>query len=206
MKSNRGSQMLYLIIASVIVIMGVLYFSQSLMYSRKQSVELNHTVIAENYAAELLEYLRSQTPQQLKANFSKNPVNATLGAYKFCAHINLLNRTDGVTLNLDPIAALPPSVLDGATPQTKANRYYQIQIADIEGTAASDSITVNKNYCANTAKEVFLYNIPQGAGETVGLLKNERFIITVGVSWYQRDKSGNNLKQVVLSTLIPEAS
>ena len=99
--------MMYILIASVIVVMGVMYFAKSMMYSREQSAELNRSVLAESYAVELLEYLRSQTPKQLKANFSKNPIDTKLAPYKFCAHINLLNRTEGVLLNKDPIASLP---------------------------------------------------------------------------------------------------
>ncbi len=205
MKSNRGSQILFLVIASVIVIMGVMYFAKSLMYSREQSAQLNESVIAESYAVELLEFLRSQTPEQLKANFAVNPIDSNLEPYKFCSHVNLLNRSDGIVLNEDPIARMPSTILDiGTSAKTKANRYYQVQVADIKGTAVSDTIQVNKDLCKNSAKEVFLNGNAKVGAETIELLPDERFILTVGVSWLQKDKTGENVKQVVLSSLIPE--
>ena len=148
------------------------------------------------------EYLSE--PEQLKANFSKNPIDSKLEPYKLCAHINLLNRDDGVILNEDPLARLPPITLDGNTAKTKANRYYQIQIANIKGDDKNDAITVNKDRCANTAKDLYLNGNAPAKGETVELGPDERFVITVGVSWLQRDKKGDNVRQVVLSSLIPE--
>jgi hypothetical protein len=204
MKSNQGSQILFLVVASVIVLLGVLYFSKSIVYSREQSAQLNQAVIAELYAAELLELLRSHTPDQLKTKMSKNPVEASQKPYKFCAHVNLLNRKDGFMLNADPIADLPPSVLDGPTKEAKANRYYQIQIADIKGTDKDDSITVNKDLCKYTAEEIYLNGDTAKGGEKVELKLDERFVLTVGVSWLARDKKGDTVKQVVLSSLIPE--
>lgn len=204
MKSKQGSQILYLIIASVIVIMGVLYFAKSLIYSREQSAQLNQSVIAESYAVELLELLRSHSPEQLKSNFSKNPIDSKLDPYKFCAHINLLNRNDGVLLNEDSLATMPPTILDGNSSKTKANRYYQIQVANVKGDAKNDSIIVNKDLCKNTAKEIYLNGDTPAKGETIELGTDDRFIVTVGVSWLQKDKKGDNVKQVVLSSLIPE--
>ena len=174
-----------------------------MMYSREQSAELNRSVLAESYSVELLEYLRSQTPKQLKANFSINPIDAKLPPYKLCAHINLLNRTEGVLLNKDPIASLPISLLDGATEKTRANRYYQIQVANVVGDAADDSIKVTTNYCNKTAKDIVFFGEAPAMGQ-VALAAQERFVLTVGVSWFQKDKKGDNIKQVVVSSLLPE--
>ena len=204
--SSRGSSILQIIIASVIAGTGFLYFGRSILSSRKQSLNLHEAVVAESYATELLEFFRSHSDTELKKYLEKNPITgsaATKKLYKLCAHINILDRKGNKLLNEDPIAALPLNSLDGITPDTRANRWYQVQVANITGDAAKDEIKIRKDLCAATAKEISFNGQPKAA---FLLTNDEKFLVTVGLSWYGKGKNPEEkeLKRVVLTTVLPD--
>ena len=76
-------------------------------------------------------------------------------------------------------------------------------MADLVGDAKDDSIKVQTSYCSKTAKDIVFYGEAPALGQ-VALATQERFVVTVGVSWLQKDKKGDNVKQVVVSSLLPE--
>lgn len=179
----KGFSLLSTLCSIVILSIGFGIASHALSLSRKSAARLSKTLIAEAYAMELVEYFRSQTNGRLAQYLNENPVNGALSPYKLCAHINLLDRTTGILLNEDPLAALPPlSALDGATLGTKANRFYQVQVVD------TISLTVNTTKCGMAA----------GAPGP-----NEKYFVTVGVSWVTPDNPSEPPHRVVLTTLLP---
>lgn len=196
----NGITIIELVVALGLILGSVFYFCHSLSSSRKAALHVRDTVIAESYATELLEFLRSHTSDQLKQYLAVNPINPTFNPYFFCSHINILDRAADKLLNENPIATLPQvSSLPGSG-NLRPNRYFQIQIVDIK------SLAINKNRCANTAKEVYIFGrTPVLPGETIALQADERFLITVGVSWIPSDQSLQNVKRVVLTSLIPSS-
>lgn len=131
MLMRRGFSLIATIFATSIVALAVFYFGQFYASARKIVQVREEEYIAGTYAAELLEFFRSLTGNQLKTYLSENPFKTTscpsCAPYFLCSHINLLDRNSGVTVNEDPLAALPPTSLDGKTATTKTNRYYQVQ-------------------------------------------------------------------------------
>ncbi|MBY0369378.1 hypothetical protein K2X33_01745, partial [bacterium] len=137
-------------------------------------------------ASELAEFFVSHKPERLRANLSTNPVNGTFGAYKFCAHINLLDRTTGNILNRDPLADIPqPSTLSAAADSHYVNRFYIVNILDMTTLTTRD--VCNKAFSDNT----------------VTLANTERYMVTVGVTW--KRLGTNDLQREVVSAVIPQS-
>lgn len=159
---------------------------------------MKNRTTAETYASELLEFFVSHTSDQLKRYLEINPVDGLstggLGAYPLCSHVNILDRVRGAVLNSDPIAELPVFNDAGAPIGLKANRFFQVQIVDMT------TMNVRRDICDKTARQIFLFGRAPAAGETTGLAENERFLITVGMTW---PGGRNNIERVVLSTVIP---
>lgn len=178
----RGFVVLASVFAMAIFTFSVFVFFGSLNSTKKTSVADNKKVVAEFYASELLELLLSRPSAGLRANLSPNPVSASLPGYKVCSHINLLDRSSGVILNRDPLAALPAeSPLQGVGAGNAANRFYMVQVIDLA------SLNPRKDLC-NTAFSAL---------PPLGL--TERLYITVGVSWVEK----NDVRRVAVSAAIP---
>lgn len=197
--SIRGMSIIGGVVAAVITMLAVFCFSKSLISYRKSAIGVRDTQIAEAYAAELLEFFRSHKSDQLKEYLKLNPIGGGLEPYPFCAHVNILDRTADKIVNEDPLAALPTFTGLPGSGNLRANRYYQVQIVNVK------TLAVNKARCADTAKSIYLNGrIPVAPNETIALSSEERFLITVGVTWVAQRMNKEDVKRVVLTTLIPE--
>lgn len=186
--NRRGSLILSGLVALIIVAIGALIVSQSLR-NTKGRVPFDQALQARLYATELLELFRAHTNATLRTYLSTNPVNAMLAPYPLCAQINLVNRATRTIINSDPIATLPALIADiNIIPsvnntQPAMNRFYQVQVIDIV------TMAINKNVCNFNAL-------------TMGALgANERFLVSVGVTWYPPQSV--NIERVILTTVLP---
>ncbi len=180
----RGFAMLSVIVSSLFIAFLIFAIGQALLFPKQQMVLLHETLVAEFYATELLEFFRAQSKNALRTYLTNKP-------YRFCAHINILDRQGAIhsILNPDNIALLPsPNYLDGSTPATESNRYYQIQTIDLA------TFELNGGSGKPRCGESF---------GTSSLLPNESYLVTVGVSWIPKRNSISSVKRVVMSTLIP---
>ena len=189
--SESGLSLLEVVISVFLLTVAILGASESWYSSYKLGSDHGDTLLAEAYSVELLEFFRSFRPRRLANYFSVNrydPGNLLgLGAYTLCAHINLLDRANTNILNEDPVAQLPLNRLDGNNDPIRANRYYQIQVVNM------DDLTVNVARCNTTTEGGF------------SLAPNERFLITVGTSWIGTGNESGKVKRVVFSTILPES-
>jgi len=182
-----GFSLLNIVLSVVIVAGAFVAFNRGLMSLENRTLRARQSLVAETQAMELLELFRSFSTAHLKDYLSTNPVSASFGAYPLCSGINLIDRGSGNILNEDPIATLPSSNLP--THESSAlhpNRFYQIQVVD------AVTLAVNKDACAETAA-------------TVTLGADDRFMISVGVSWVPNGKKPEEVRRVVMSTLLPDA-
>lgn len=158
-----------------------LFYVLGLVYGQNEhTLDANRKKIyAEQYASELLEYFRSLTTDNIRDLMSQNPISPAAPAYPLCAHINILDRSSGSILNPDPRADLPPSAL------IESNRFYMVYIVD------SRTMAVKSTACNNVVG-------------TYTFQPEDRFFITVGVSWRANmEETTGPIHRVVLSTLIP---
>lgn len=179
-----GLTLISVLVASVILAIGVLIFAQVEGLGRKKTLELEQTALAEFYGGELLELFRSHTQASFQS-FLRNSSNPDRRDFLYCSHMNLLDRTNNKILNPDTVADLPPSLLDGGAPTTRANRYYQVFIVN-----AADDLLYDNNVC----NKKYRNDAPTAT---------QRYLVTVGVSWIPKGKTAQNAKRVVLTTLIP---
>lgn len=228
-RSNQGLSMPATILASAIAATGLFYFIQSTRSMTLQAKSLHEKVVAESYASELLEYLRSHEEIRLDTNLATNPfasspyctANPTECApYPYCAHINILDRTTGTIVNEHPIAALPDSPTENplfrGEAKFKANRWFQVQIVDLADVVLTSDpscnsttkdcgkITLRTEHCDKNAAQTRFPK--QAAGGATVLNPSETYLITVGVSWLPRkvaQPTMDDVKRVVLSTIIP---
>ena len=158
-------------------------------------------VQAEHLATELLEYFQSYSSAEMQSYLATNPMGGK-NAYPLCAHINLLDRRqqctadeiqrgtcviEDILFNEDPVAAIPPHLLPAGPStsfSTRPNRFYMVQVVDLE------TMAVRKDVCdqAVTAK-------------SFSLGPNERFLITVGVTWFPPGER-SSLERIVASTIL----
>lgn len=164
-----------------------LYFFMSSMATLTQTDEKNkERVAAEVYASELLEFFISHKPERLRQNLRTNPVNPTLGAYKFCAHINLLDRASGRLLNRDPLAEIPqPALLDADAAGNAVNRFYMVNIVDMETLQPLDICNSDFNDMAIVPSE------------------HQRYMVTVGVTW--KRQGSDTIEREVVTGIIPQS-
>lgn len=175
------------------VLVGGLILFAAVQYYVSNSIKTSHlahaahqNVLAEFYAAELAEGFRAlESSANLKNYFQKNPVSPTGQPYYTCAHINVLDRSNGKVLNPDPAAKMPPSPLDGPTEALKANRYYQVQVVD------ASTLKVDPSFCDKKIDDLPVMSA------------SHRFLVSVGVSWVPDKEQGKGQKNVALSALLP---
>lgn len=197
----KGWSLISLVVGFLIIVMGSFIFARNIVAMRKHSLHLRQTLVAEMLAVELLEFLRSFTPDGLRTYLSTNPVNATKNPYPLCAHINLLDRTNStpskiLILNRHPAATLPISPLSDASNPMAANRYFQIQVVNAR------TLGFNRSYCDKRMTQICLFNRICSVGQTQ-LSEHERFLLTVGVSWFPKGKT-TDVRRIVLLAITPE--
>lgn len=139
---------------------------------------------ATQFATELIELFRSMSSTQMNTYLFTNAAKFTAGNVPLCAHINILDRSSGTIVNPDVLATLPPNPLDRTTPATNSNRYYQVNVVD------ATSLAINTAACNGTVPYVF------GA--------NERFLVTVSVTFIPIGKTVASVERAVVSTLLAE--
>lgn len=202
-RSEWGLSLLGVVVASAIISIAVLIFAQSFSSTKKLGNYYQMRNVAEGFASELLETLVSLSNNQLVNYLASNPVNASYAPYPLCAHINIIDRanstvTSPAILNLDPIANLADSVIDNSqSAKLIANRFYRVQV-------------VNASTLVETTSACGLYTTtvsgsPGANGNYYRLFPNERFLVTVGVSFVPPGKDETNAERVVLSSLLPES-
>lgn len=188
----KGASLISVLVCGTILATVIYYFSVAVSSTQQTDTRNQQTLAAELLVAELIEYLRSARPNQILQHLATNPINGATTPnklYKFCSHINILDRTNKKLVNEDPIAKLSKSVL------AEANRFYLIQIVNLK------TLSVSKNYCNQTARK------SDGTLMTISdLLPDERLQITVGVTWIPAstsEKKKEPIERIVITTVIP---
>ncbi len=217
--NKRGFTLISIVIGSVIFICSLLAYSSTSLYSRKSLKNLNETLVAEMYAAELLEFFRSMSCSQLQNHLNINPsvpqctnpgfrlANPALcSPYYLCSQINILNRTTGIISNPDGLAELPAMALDnpvGGNP-TKPNRFYMLQVVTLFGNQVSPVPQVCSPGGPNPLRPDQICCKGQVGCPYVLGTDNSRFLVTVGVSWVPKLNTISKVKRVVLTTILPD--
>lgn len=170
----------------------VILYSRSTATVRRTLNLSEQRLIAKASAIELLELFRSFSRTQLNNYLAKNPVTNSVAAadlYPLCSHRNIIDRARStqavVLMNPDPVANLSNSLLDGATPSLKANRFFQIQVIN------SATLSVVTSACTATPPYAFAVNSP------------ETFLVTVGVTWVPAGNAQPE-REVVSAMMLPE--
>jgi len=176
MLTKKGNFIFPLILGTSVLAMGLLGFGKSFSRSIHLSKVHLQSSIARAYMTELLELFYSFQPTQFQDFLSLNRADAELAGYPLCAHINLMTPNSETILNRDPVSKLPTSALG-----EYANRFYQIQVINIE------TLELQSAYCDQIA-------------DTVTLAANERFYASVGVTWYP--KGATSSKKIIASTIV----
>lgn len=174
LQGRRGTIMITA--GSLIVIFSLLGAITGLSSSRAQAIRIYKKNLAQIYATELIELFRSRTGVEI-ANYLGQFNN-----YPLCAHMNILNRSNNTIENPDPNVDLGSNQLDIDITNKRANRFYIVQVIDV------NNLQPNSQKCGQSG---------------YSLSDNERFLITVGVSYYPTQES-TTVERVVLSTIIPE--
>ena len=191
--TSRGFGVLEVLIGGTVTILAILAINQVLVSTRRATALEQRRILAESYTTELLEFFRSLGNAQLSAYLQKNPITGlatpVTNLYPLCAHINILDRSGSsavnrLILNADPIADIGPSLFDGGPPRLSVNRYYQVQVVDIT------TMVVNAAAC--------------GQPPTYVLGANERFLVTVGVTWVPAGQDVSGVQRMVATTVLPE--
>lgn len=161
--------------------------------ARRSELSSTRRLLAENYAAELMETFQSQKGSDILNYLATNPFNAGLSPYFLCAHINLLDRAHSTSanaslLNPDPNADLPFSQLGSSSANFSGNRYYLVQVMDV----SVDPPVVKSQYCNKAAT-----TYAPGAA-------TERLMVSVGVTWVEPKGNPSQPSKVILSGVIPQ--
>ena len=93
-------------VASLILLLGFHHVGMGYVLNRNVSKRKAKNLKALAYASELLEFMRSNSVDQLTDYLAVNPINSAKVPYRFCSHINLLDRDSGNVLMVIP---LPPT-------------------------------------------------------------------------------------------------
>lgn len=199
----RGFTLIGVVVALFILALGFGYYAQSLVSNRKVIKKLEQSNVAENYAAELTETFLSLSSSQLAGYLSAVPAVPGTPAYPLCAHINLIDRaaSSGSTptfMNRDPMADLPPLsfIENSQSAKFAANRFYQVQVVDLA------TLAVNAAACGKSTATGGTCGV---IGGTYVLCPNERFLVTVGVSFVPTGKDEKSVQRIVVSSVLPEA-
>lgn len=197
---ERGATLLSVLIGSTITALGIYCFITNASLSVKSAAKMHDSVVAEAYVSELLEFFRSFKARQLREYLKKNPLTLSTSVtdlYKLCSHVNILDRDTNKLLNDDPLANLGPSTF--ASSLRLPNRFYQIQIVDMK------TLALNSDLCDKTAAQIYFYgeSIPVSLPSKYQLKQSETFLITVGLSYFERTRSNPDVQRVVLSAVLP---
>lgn len=183
LSNRRGVTLISAVVAAVIVAGSAFIAFSALNQSRGVSLGNSEQLVAQLWASELAEFFRGHhSSALLKTYLQTNPVGGA-NPYPLCSHINILDRVSKKIANPDPLAELPPQ-----SGLNEANRFYQVHVVNL------DTLQIVKSpYCSQTATAAVL-----GA--------NERFLVTVGVSWLPRSGgTTTEVRRVVQSTIVPRS-
>lgn len=174
------------LIAGTLVAVAALWSAQELASQKRNHADLRRSVRAGNYATELAEMFRSWDSSARLLAYLKTPVAPAKPA-ELCAHVNLLDRVNGKVLNEDPMARLPDAAL-GATEASFAapSRSYRVHVVD------ALTLQPDMSFCGA---------LPAAAPP---LGPNQRFLVTVTVSWVPPGSDLGNMKHVAVSTMLPK--
>ncbi len=185
--TNRGVTLLTAVIASALVGFATVIFVRSAAQAKQATRDRMETLKAELYALELLEGFQSMRESGLKTYLARNPISGSTDAnelYALCAHINIQDRMSpgGPIMNPDLLANLAPDEGFGvvASSADTPNRFYQVHVMDMT------TLAVNTVHC----------NL---APPAIVLGPNEKFFVTVGVTWKNRN---SQLHRVAMSAPI----
>ena len=189
LKSNGGFIIGALASAAVLT---VVFFVAIQMLSplRNTQAVTQELLVAELYAAELLEHFVSLSSDELQIALS---TDATLKLLPLCSYINIANSTDSGVINAIPMASLPaPNPLD--SPKGVANRYFKIEIVDVT------TLIVRADVCTKLPNQIRLSGRTGVAGDLL-LNATDTFKITVGVVWQSKSgKTTDSAKRVEISS------
>lgn len=182
---TRGTSLISVLVATVILAGSFTYFLSFLQKRRELKSDQSRKLVLTGLAAELAELFRSHT-QDSFTNFLRAGSRAQ---FFYCAHINLLNRASNQMMNPDGIADLPDYLLQRyftLSPQNVPNRFFQVTIVNLR-----DNLTPRANICSQR----FSATLPTA---------DERYLITIGVTWSDPRSDRKDLDNVSISTLIPD--
>lgn len=205
-QGNRGSALLGVLLGGSMIAFVLFCYSYTSADIRRVEIQSYQAGHAQLMAIELMEYLRAMGTSRIIGHLAKNPHNgstALANLYPLCAHINLLDRVGNNLLNRDPLAETVPNPLlnpgQGTGLSLQANRYYQVQVINIQTQALNSSLCDRK--------------MRNGSGQVLQpsdlMSTDERLFVTVGVTYMPRNPSsttGSGLitpQSVVLSSIIP---
>lgn len=177
------------VVAAIFIVTLVAYLLLTNSSGPRAIQKQESNAAASALASELVEFFRSMTLSRLKTYLSTNPVNGALPPYPLCAHINILDRSTGNTVNGDAIADLSPRLLGGFTGLQAANRWYMVEVVD--------RVTLARTVAA-CGQNPATYTLRAKPGDPV----DEVYYVTVGVSWYPTPDA--DLARVSFGTLIPD--
>lgn len=148
---------------------------------------LAQDTLAHVYASELLDRFRSiESSTALLKRLQVNPMARSRGEYSYCSPVNFFDRENNKFDNADPMATLPNSTLDTGPGAMRAFRYYKVQVINM------DNMSQNTKVCSKKF------------GQPLELNPNERFMISVGVSWVPEGHPISDAKEVVITTVLPD--
>lgn len=227
--STRGIGIVEILIGSTLLVL--IFWLFGMLYSRSEKAlsELHEKHLAHTFSVELLERFRSLTHLELRRYLRVNPVDGAQPPYSLCAHINILDRSTDTLINPDPLATLPLSILDRGIASLGANRYFQVQVINIEepnelnlwptatmGDVSTNPTALTRN-CTNANQCLCAYNFSEicfnnqnslatcseGGPGLVKLNANQRFMISVGLTWATSREAQKPLESVFLSSVLP---
>lgn len=185
-KSSRGIGLVEVVVVSALIAVATTLYVGSLLRQTRQAKAHSEKVLAELYASELLEAFASlQTGAKLKTFLGVNPVSSSLSPYFLCSHINVLDRASNRILNSHPVAEgeLRLGNFDVSS-KTRANRFFSVQVINIQ------TLQVEPSFCS--------YHI----NSAPALATNQRYLLTVGVSWVPEGERVEQVREVALSHVL----
>jgi len=179
--TRRGFSLISCIIGMAIFAGVIVAFLSSDSKNQEQTRATMSSAMADAYASELLELFRAHTAARLNTYLS----GLSGGPFQLCENLNLIDRagssaTTPVYQRRVAMADLPTGVFAAAGFKQAANRYFKVEIIDIK------TLVPNATRCGTLPPYV--------------LAANERFLVTVGVSWIP---PGRTEKAVILSSVLP---
>ena len=179
---RRGATLVGTLIGAVVVLLSAKAFASVLSSAKHLEKSNRDRAYVQMHLAELIETFRSLG----SGTFYNQYYRRLPQAYPLCSHINLIDRTNipGNIINPDPNVELAPNfLLQGTSAGRRPNRFYQVQIINIQ------TLAINTAPCM-TGAPPYVYD-PGG---------NERFTITVGISWTDPKQADANRE--VLTTVL----